>query len=302
MMKTRHVSILLSAAVALFLASGASAATLNHVFSLYEDAKGTPLLEPRGLDCDGESRLIVADTGNHRLVRYTLDGSDIRGGEEIKVGQMWSPVRVKLDSKGGIFVLDGRSRRILRLSERGKFKGYVTPTGLPAPDEFAPLSFEIGPKDALYVLDVTQHRVVILDTSGKTLRTIPLPEGETVFTDLTVDPSGTVYLLDTLNARVHTAGKGASSFVPLTEPLKELMTFPTTISTDGRGLLYVVDQNGGSVVLLSQQDGSFQGRGLGYGWNEGRLRYPGDFCSNGRGQAFIADRANSRVQIVTVVR
>jgi len=38
------------------------------------------------------------------------------------------------------------------------------------------------------------------------------------------------------------------------------------------------------------------------GWNEGLLNAPSQMCINGKGQAFIADRGNSRVQVFSLVR
>jgi hypothetical protein len=61
----------------------------------------------------------------------------------------------------------------------------------------------------------------------------------------------------------------------------------------------VVDQNGSGVVLLGR-DGSFKGRKLKMGWKEGELRYPSDICLDDKGDVFIADRGNNRVQIFKV--
>ncbi len=295
-------TVLASALAVLGVVTVASAITLTPVLSLYTDEKGAPLKEPRGVACDADSMLIVADTGNHRLVRYTLEKRTVKGGTPIKATQISNPLRVKLNSRKEILVLDGKQRKIVRLSRNGKFVGYVEATGLPKSTPLEPVSFDVGRDDNIYLLDARFRRVAVLNDTGRLLRTIPLPGGFSVFTDLAVDAKGTVFALDTANATVHYAMKEASAFSPLTESMTDLMDFPTTIATDSRGLLYVVDQNGSSVVILAQQDGSFQGRGLGRGWEEGRLRYPSDFCVNAKGEAFIADRANSRVQIVTVVR
>jgi len=74
------------------------------------------------------------------------------------------------------------------------------------------------------------------------------------------------------------------------------MSFPTGITVDGKGLIYVVDQNGGSIVIF-RQDGSFQGRRLAMGWREGLLYYPTQMCVNNDGDAFIADRNNNRIPV-----
>jgi hypothetical protein len=119
--------------------------------------------------------------------------------------------------------------------------------------------------------------------------------------DLAVDFKGAIFLIDSVRALVSVAAKDAKEFSPLTRNLREHLSFPTSITTDSRGILYVVDQNGGGVVIIGQ-DGSFLGRQLAMGWNEGLLYYPSQMCLNERGEMFIADRGNSRVQVFAIVR
>jgi tripartite motif-containing protein 71 len=74
------------------------------------------------------------------------------------------------------------------------------------------------------------------------------------------------------------------------------MRFPRSMTTDSRGRIYLVDRNGGSIVLLGQ-DGSFLERQSGFGWKEGRLNYPSQICITVDGEVFVADTRNNRVQI-----
>ena len=60
-------------------------------------------------------------------------------------------------------------------------------------------------------------------------------------------------------------------------------------------------ENGSGIVILGQ-DGSFHGRQLSMGWTEGLLYFPSQMCVNDKGEVFIADRGNSRVQIFTLVK
>jgi len=68
-----------------------------------------------------------------------------------------------------------------------------------------------------------------------------------------------------------------------------------------RTTIYLVDENGAGIVILGP-DGSFLGRQLTMGWNEGQLYYPSQMCINEKAEVFIADRGNSRVQIFTLVK
>jgi hypothetical protein len=100
---------------------------------------------------------------------------------------------------------------------------------------------------------------------------------------------------------VFSAAKDSNSFSPLTKDLREYLNFPTSITTDNRGIIYIVDQNGSGIVILGQ-DGSFRGRQLSMGWTEGLLYFPSQMCINDNGEVFIADRDNSRVQIFSLVK
>lgn len=95
--------------------------------------------------------------------------------------------------------------------------------------------------------------------------------------------------------------KDFRGFSPLTKSLREYLNFPTSILADNKGTIYIVDENGGGIVILGQ-DGSYLGRQLTMGWNEGMLYYPSQMRTNEKGEVFIADRGNSRVQIFTFVK
>lgn len=279
-----------------------SAETLKFKYlqSLYFDEKGGNLNQPEGVACNEKSLLIVGDTGNDRLVRYTFQDRSLKGGSEIKIPQLSNPIRVRINSKGEIFALDGKKRRIVRLSPEGTFKNYVDPEGIPSPSAFVSRSFEIDRSDNIYILDIFTGRVLVLNPEGKYQKQIPFPKEYGFFSDLSVDSKGNILLLDCVKAMVFSAPKDSNSFSPLTKSLGEYLDFPTSI-TESRGTIYIVDENGGGIVILGG-DGSFVGRQLTMGWNEGLLYFPSQVCVDEKGEVFIADRGNSRVQIFTLVK
>jgi DNA-binding beta-propeller fold protein YncE len=272
---------------------GTEAMQLKHAASMYADAKGVKIKEPEGIACRGKSPFIVSDTGNDRLLPYIVqaDGT-IKPGEEIKVPY---PQHARMNSQGDIFVFEGKQRRIVRLSATGESKGYFEPAGIPAPAEWIPKNIAIDTTDNMYILDVFSFRVIIASPDGKFQRQIGLPASDGFFSDLTVDPQGTIFLLDSVTATVYAAARDAAAFTPLTKGLKEYVSFPTALTAD-QVFIYVVDQNGGGVIILGK-DGSLKGRKLRMGWKEGELRYPSDICLDDQGNVFIADRGNNRVQM-----
>jgi hypothetical protein len=205
---------------------------------------------------------------------------------------------VDVNSKGEIFALDGKSRRIGRVAASGDFLGYVAPAG-EGQGIIVPRSFRIDRSDNLYILDVYSARVLVLDPSGKIQREIPFPKEYGFFSDLSVDAGGNILLLDSVGKRVFKIAKNSSITAPLSENLKEEVYFPTAIATDKQGTIFLVDQNGSGIVILGP-DGTFRGRRLSMGWKDGYLRYPAQMCITENGTAFIADRGNNRVEAFLV--
>lgn len=280
--------------------SGA-AIKFRYITSIYTDDKGIPLMQPEGLACNDKSILLVADTGNGRLLRYTYKDEAIKAAAvEIKADQLSYPVKMKVNSKGDIYVLDRKQRRIIRMAPAGAFKNYLEPTGLPSPSSYVSRSFAIDTNDNIYILDIFSERVLVLDSEGRYQKQISFPKEYGFFSDVEVDVRGSVLLIDSVNAMVYSAAANSAGFSPLTESLKEYMRFPASLTTDNRGRIYLVDRNGGSIIILGQ-DGSFLRRQSGLGWKEGRLNYPSQLCINNKGEVFIADTNNSRIQIFEMV-
>jgi sugar lactone lactonase YvrE len=301
-MKIRLAGILIVVMVlALPLISFGAEAKLRHAATAYLDSKEGSIRLAEGVACNESSLLIVADTGNGRLLRYSFAGNELKGGEQIKVDQMSYPVRVQLSPGGEIFVLDGKQRRIVHLSPEGVFKGYLEPAGLPEPSSFVLRSFKIDSAGNIYMLDIFSDRVIVLDPSGKYLRHVAFPEKHGFISDLAVDSQGKIFLLDSVESMVYVAAKDSKEFSPLTQKLEGYVNFPASIAVDNRGTIYLADQNGSGIVVVGQ-DGSFLGRAVIFGWKDGFLRYPAQLCVNDKGEVYVADRENSRVQIFTVVR
>jgi len=273
----------------------------RYMKSIYTDDKGLGLRQPEGVACRGESLLIVADTGNGRLLRYSIKDGEIEVGTlEIKVAQLSYPIKTEINSTGEIFILDRKHRGIVRFSPSLEFRGYLRPLGLPSPTAFVPRSLTVDRNDNIYILDVLSERVLILDPGGRYVRQIKFPREYGFFSDLAVDFTGNVIIIDVVDGKVFSAAKNSASFSPLTSSLKEYVRFPASLTTDDRGRIYLVDRNGGSIIILGQ-DGSFLSRQSGMGWKEGSLSYPAQMCINRKGEIFIADTNNSRVQIFLIV-
>ncbi len=256
----------------------------------YGDATGDALKSPEGVACTAEGRVVLADSGNGRLLTYTFTDGSLVAGNAIKFPELGVPVRLQIDSRGNLLSLDAKTRRIVRVGEEGKFGGFVVPTGVPPAAGFFPVSFKLDKADNLYLLDVASARVVVLDRDGAFVRQLAEPKGAT-FSDIAIDAKGTVLAVDGPHGVVY-AGDALLSRV------KEYASFPSYLTVTEQGLIVLVDNHGNGLVVLGA-DGAFLGRRLSIGWTEGLIYYPEQICIDAKGNTFVADRGNNRIQAFT---
>ena len=268
--------------------------------AIYQDEKEVALKAPEGVACNDAGDVVVADTGNARLLHYRFVGGSMSLGGEIKSAGLTYPKRVQLDSKGNILVLDPRARKVMKFDPKGAALGSIEVKPGATAFQSLPVAFKVDVADNVYVVDAAAGRVVVLDPAGSVTRQLELPKGATAITDLHVDGAGVIYVVDGSQAAIWSADKASQAFKPFTQGMKDKMNFPVYM-TGGKGRLFLVDQNGNGIVVLGA-DGSYQGRQLAIGWADGYLYYPAQMCINGAGMAFIADRNNHRVQVFDTAR
>jgi hypothetical protein len=298
-MTVTRASLMVSLLAVLLAAGTARAEPVGFMFeqAIYQDAKEAPLKGPEGVACS-DTALWVADSGNKRLVTFTLKEGRFSLGTEVKLTQLSYPTRLQLDAKGGVVALDGKTHKIVRMDAKGVYAGTVEMKGVANASSIVPGSFKVD-GDQLYVLDVAGRRVLVLDAGGNVTRQLELPkEGE--FTDIAVDLAGTIYAVDGVNASLWSAAKTANAFTVVVKGMKDKMNFPVSM-VSSKGKLFLVDQYGNGVVTLGN-DGSYQGRQLAIGWSDGAVYYPSQLCMTEGGAAFLADRYNNRVQYFTLTR
>lgn len=301
-MKRTAVACVIASALALgaFGVRAAETARFRYVTSVYFDDKGGGLRLPEGVACGANGLVIVGDSGNDRLLRFTVKEKTVSAGAEIKIPELLAPTRVQLTSKGEILALDGKQRRIVRLGSDGVFKGSVAYDGVPAPATIVPKSLAVDAADNLYVLDEFSARVIVLNGQGKFIRAVTFPKEVGFPSDLAVE-SGSIVVVDSVGRRLLAAAKDAAVFSPVGGDLSSsLLTQPTSVVVS-KGVIFVAEGPGSTIASFAR-DGSFLARQLSLGWEEGALNYPSQFCINDQDEVFVADRDNSRLQLYKLVR
>ena len=122
---------------------------------------------PRSIAGDGQNRLYVSDTGNHKIQVFDRDGNFLTqwGGMGTTEGKFREPDGLTLDPQGNVFVADSDNLRIQKFDPNGKFLGsFKVSTWEGKNKELPYLAFSQG---FLYASNASQNAVLKYDPNGK---------------------------------------------------------------------------------------------------------------------------------------
>jgi len=177
--------------------------------SMFEGGKGTENGQfnyPRGMTVAPSGNVLIADTNNDRIQKFSLNGAflSVIGGKGEGLGEFREPCGIATDPTGNIYVADTANQRVQKLKADGTFlaewKG-------PGSGFYGPRDIAIGSDNFVYVVDEGNARIVKLDTDGAVLAVWGTRgQGEGQFdgpTSVAVDAnSNRVYVTDPLNGRI----------------------------------------------------------------------------------------------------
>ncbi len=171
-------------------------------------APGT-FIEPWGIALDNDGNVLVADTWNHRIQKFDLDGNFLlqwgtSGLAADGLDLLWGPRGIAVAPDGNIYVTDTGNKRVVVFSPEGKSLFEFNKTNDLTLDE--PVGIAIGPDKKVYVADTWNMRVAIFSLEGKFLSSFEISGWDSNSIDdkpyLAVDAQGRVYVTDPENYRV----------------------------------------------------------------------------------------------------
>jgi len=123
---------------------------------------------PRGIAIDNNGNILVSDTNNGRIQRFSPTGIflDMIGSPGRNPGELQEPNGLAVDSKGNIYVADTANHRVQKLSADGKF---IAQWKGPALTFYGPRDVWVTPDDFVYVVDQGRARIVKFDVNGNIL-------------------------------------------------------------------------------------------------------------------------------------
>jgi phage tail-like protein len=163
--------------------TGGCAPELTELRCLTESAALTPLKEPRGLLLlDNPSRLVVVDSGNHRLLFFDLASFAIRdlwGQDDLAAepvpgqvpGKFNTPWTVSRDGDGNLYVLDYGNSRVQKFLPTGEpLDEFAQRLKQAAPHPGALAVWGKGSSVTVFVFDTAAGAILGFDGSGAQVR------------------------------------------------------------------------------------------------------------------------------------
>ncbi len=180
------------------------------VTNMFEGGRGSGKGEfdlPSGMCIDGNGNILVADTGNGRIEKFSPTGSflSVIASKGSGHGQLGEPNGIAVDRAGNIYVAEvGSNHRVQKLAPDGTF---IAEWKGPELGFYGPRRIAIGPDDSVYIVDQGRTRIVKFSPDGHVLSNWGSKgSADGQFNDPTsvaVDStSGKVYVADPRNKRI----------------------------------------------------------------------------------------------------
>jgi len=300
-------------------------------------ATDVPLLTPRNLATDAAGNLYISEFTGHRVRKVTPDGNiwtaagtGIAGywgdGGLAANAQLAFPAGLAVDRNGNLYIADSQNQRIRKILS-GNIMSTVLGGSLTT-ELFTPIAVAVDSFTTIYVSDSTN---VVRSYTLAGLWSVRAGTGApgysgdgapaasaqlTAVHDLAVDPTGIVYIADSVRVRsvdhsslIHTvAGDGYLHAIGDGGPATAAQLYqPSAVILDYSGNLFLADTGTQRIrqVTPSGTIVTVAGTGVaGYKGDQGAassalLNSPGDVALNAAGDLIVADTFNQRIRKVT---
>ncbi len=223
--------------------------SLPEVANMFEGGRGNDEGEfdsPTGMAVDGNGNVLIADTGNGRIEKFSPNGTFITS-----IGQFEAPNGIAIDHTGNIYVAEiGSKHRVQKLAPDGTFIAQW------APGLYGPRRIAVGPDDSVYLVDSGRNRIVKFSSDGQVLATWG-SEGNgdgqfKGFSSVAVDPiNNKVYVADSLNSRIQVFDSDGKFLTKWLVPeWGRPYGFEDLAIDSQRGRLYASSANMGAVLVF----------------------------------------------------
>ena len=255
---------------------------------------------PMGISVDPKSNEVwVADTSNNLIGVFTPDGAPLYtfGSDDLH-----EPIRVAVDAKGRVYVLDNDRTRIKTFSYRGQPLGDLALPGLPERPTFGTIAFDADGN--FYVGENESCQVLVYGPDFKPRQrfgTCGPEEGQfQAITGIAVDKDRIV-VTDAQVLAVQVFDKHGEFVLGWGHHDMGIQNFslPASVALDAKDHIVVVDTLRHEIKFFDLE-GNFLERFGGLGRRIGQVAYPSGIAADPSGRLYVVEKFNARVQAFVV--
>ena len=209
-----------------------------------------------------DGRLFVLDSNRGRILAVTADDKPVSMFESDRGGEDWLGGALALAPHAGrLYVANMRAGNIEVVAPPGVVESVITPQMPPGLEAAAPAGIAMTERGDIWLSDMANHRVLLLDDKGELLGVIG--EGAASSRDSGFNTPGGLALDDLGNLYVADTGNGVvKQYSPLGVFLGALgegrLARPRAVAVDDAGNLFVSDE-ALAAVLAFGPDGTYLG-------------------------------------------
>ncbi|MCP4544386.1 MAG: TIGR03663 family protein [Chloroflexi bacterium] len=275
--------------------------------------------KPNGITIDPNGRFVyVADTGNHRIQKFTTGGQFVAAWDQIfaietdsgPVEQFNEPWSIAVSEDGTIFVADTWNHRVQKLDSNGHpvtawglFGQYGVADGRVGQGAFyGPRGITIGFDGQVYVTDTGNKRIQVFDPNGQFV----FQWGGGGILDGYLDEpvgiarglDGAIYVADMWNQRVQIFDANGIYLRqwPIVGWDAGLPDEKPYLAVDTRGYVYVTDPGYYRVLVFDDQGNYVTSFGQ-YGFDEQSFALPTGIAIGDDGSIYVVDSHSARVLV-----
>jgi sugar lactone lactonase YvrE len=243
----------------------------------------TPLVSaglslPHGLAVDGAGNVIIADTYNNAIKKWTLTNNSVT---TLVATGLSLPFGVAVDGAGNVYIADTYNNAIKKWSVT---TGNVTPlvsSGLNFPSSLA-----VDNSGNVFIADRSNNAIKKWNAANNSVSNL-VTTGLNLPNGVAVDVAGNVYIADTYNNLIK---KWTAANNTVTTLVSSGLNLPMQLAVDGAGNVYVADRNNNAVkkwTALSNSVTSAIGTGL---------NLPNSVVADAIGNVYVVDTFNQLIK------